>query len=138
MEARICLAADFANVDRSGKLNMLGAFNRIMLKEFPGTHHSMYVVIRLAAELGEFEQEKMLKVGLFDQDAHEMWSTPDIPFTIPAPKGGRTADFNAIIEVRSLEFQNPGRHEFRVFVNGDYKGSIPIDMELVARPPEEE
>ena len=137
MEARICLIADFANVDRSGKLNVLGAFNRIMLQVFPGVYHSMYLVIRLAAELGEFEQEKMLKIILFDQDAHEIWSTPDIPFTIPAPQGGRTVDFNAIIEVRDMEFQEPGRYEFRIFVNSDLKGTIPVDVELVARPPEE-
>lgn len=135
MEARICLAADFANVDQAGKLNVLGAFNRIILSEFPGVHRLMYLVIRLALELGEFDQERMLRIVLFDEDGDEKWSTPDMPFKIPKPQGGRTADFNAIVEVRDMEYQKPGRYEFRVFVNSDHKGVIPIDVE---RKPSEE
>jgi hypothetical protein len=137
MEARIFLAADFANVDSSGKLNVLGAFNRVILQEFPGVHRSMYLVIRLTTELGEFNQERILKIVLFDADAHEKWSTSDMPFTVPVPKGGRTADVNVIIEVRDIEFQAPGRYEFRVFVNQDSKGVIPIDAEYVEKPVEE-
>jgi len=137
METRILLAADYANVDSAGKMNVLGAFNRIILQQFPGIHRSMHLVIRLAAELGEFNQERILKIVLFDQDANAIWSTSDVPFTIPMPKEGRTVDFNAVIAIRDMVFPKPGRYEFRVFVNSDLKGVVPIDLEQGGQPPAE-
>jgi len=53
VELRIFLLADFANVsDR--KLNVIGAFNTISTTDFPTQHPSMYLVAKIAAELGEF------------------------------------------------------------------------------------
>jgi hypothetical protein len=134
MEARILLAADFANVDSSGKLNIIGAFNRLLVVSFPIIHPSMYLVIRLAAELGELETPRTLRVILNDEDGQEEWRTPDINFTIPHPTDGRTAEFNPIIALNQMRFDKPGRHEFKVYVNGDWKGDIPIDLVKIAPP----
>lgn len=130
MEARILLAADFANLDKAGKLNIIGAFNRILARKFPTKHPIMYLVIRFAIELGEFDKERTLNIVLFDEDGNEKWKTGDIKFTVNAPDSGRTAEFHPIMQIQNVEFEKPGRYEFRVFVNDDLKGNIPLDAEL--------
>ncbi len=137
MEADILLLADFANVDAAGKLNVIGAFNRIGARKFPAVHPLMHIVIRLVAELGEFEQERQLKVILFDEDGNKQWESPDIPFSIAAPKGGRLGEFTSIIALQNTVFKKPGRYEYRVFVNQDLKGSIPVDLVQIEQPFEE-
>lgn len=44
MDASILLLADFANVDAAGKLNIIGAFNRIYASKFPCRHPQMHLV----------------------------------------------------------------------------------------------
>lgn len=134
MEARILLAADFANVDAVGKLNILGAFNQIFTKSFPARHSLLYLVVRLVAELGEFDKERILKIILFDTDSREKWTTGAIPFRVHAPAGGRIGEFHAIIAVQNAEFEQEGRHEYRIFVNDDLKGSIPLDVVKFEQP----
>jgi len=128
MEVPIALIAEYANADMSGKLNIIGAFNRIGLGEFPGIFHSMYMVIRLTAGLGEFDQERIMKVILYDEDGNQTWETPDLTVKIGPPKAGRTAEYNAIMGIRDLAFEKPGRYEFRIFLDKDLKGDIPIDV----------
>jgi hypothetical protein len=130
MQASILLIADFANVDAAGKLNVLGAFNQIFFNSLPGKHQLMYLVIRLVAELGETEQERQLKVVLWDEDGIEKWSTPDIPFKVKATKSGKLSEHNAIIGLQGMEFDKLGTFSFKVYVNGDSKGDIPIDIVL--------
>jgi hypothetical protein len=94
----------------------------------------LYVVIRLVAELGEFDRERLLKIILFDSDAREKWTTGEIPFKVPKPAGGGIGEFHAIIAVQNAEFDKEGRYEYRVFVNDDLKGSIPLDVVKLAPP----
>ncbi len=133
MEARILLAADFANVDAAGKLNIIGAFNRIFARQFPAKHGLLYVVIRFAVELGEFGKERTLSIILFDDDASEVWKIPDVKFTVQKPNDAHSGDFHPIIAIQNLEFPKPGRYEFRIFVNDDFKGSIPLDVALIEK-----
>lgn len=137
MEARLLLLADFANVDGVGKLNVIGSFNRIFSQQFPSRHPSMYLVVRIAADLGEFNQERNLAVILFDEDGQEKWKTPPIPFKISMPVGGGTGEFNAVINIQMMPFEKPGRYEFRVSVDRDLKGVIPLDLQLIPPPTEE-
>lgn len=130
METRLLLLADFANVDSSGKLNIIGAFNRIFAPQFPAQHPMMYLVVRVAAGLGEFDRQRNLEVVLYDQDGHEKWRTPNLTFAVPAPVAGRIGEFNAVIGMQMMKFDSPGRYEFRVFIDNDLEGTIPLDLEL--------
>lgn len=129
MEASILLIADFANVDSSGKLNIIGAFNRIFANSFPVIIPQMTLVIRLTAELGEFEQERMFKCVVWNEDGAKVGELPDLPFTVPSPKGVRRSDHNVLISLQGFKFDGPGAYEFKVYVDNQHKGSIPLDIE---------
>lgn len=129
MDAAIMLLADFANVDAAGKLNVIGAFNQVFTPRFPMRLAQMHVVIRLVANLGEFDQERTLKVMLFDEDrTRQLWATPEIPFKIPPPSQGKLRHHDAIIGLQRFAFDRPGTYEFVAHVNGEYKASVTLDV----------
>lgn len=132
MQATILLVADFANVDPSGKLNVIGAFNRIYTAALPATHPMMYLVIRLVAELGEYEHQRTLRFILFDEDGHTTWEPPGLKFTVPRPQDGNLGEFTPVFGIQNMRFEKPGRYEFRVLVDNDLKGTVPIEVVKVA------
>lgn len=134
MDANILLLADFANIDPLGKLNIIGAFATIFSETFPATHPQMHIVVRLTAGLGEFEQLRILKIILWDQDGKIVWNTPEIKFKITAPPTGKLGQHNAIIGLQGMIFQRPGTYAFNVYVDQDLKGSIPVELVLLERP----
>ncbi len=138
MEARILLSADFANIDSSGKLNIIGAFNRIYAHEFPAIHPLMHLVIRLTAELGELDRQRTLTILIWDEDGKQVGELPSIPFSVKSPKGGKRGDHNAILQLQGMTFEKPGTYEFKVLVDGDLKGIIPIELILLPKPDDSE
>ena len=53
MEIDLALLADAATIDGSGKLNILGVFDRISASAFPAQHGRMAMVLRFSAGLPE-------------------------------------------------------------------------------------
>lgn len=127
MQTALFLAADYANHEASGKLNVLGIFNQINIQEFPGKLRRLYLVIRLVATLGEYETKHDLKIAFYDQDGNEMAGQQG-EITIPKPSGGPQFAGDLIIEVGDLPLPAPGRYEFKLIVNREVKDSLPIDV----------
>lgn len=127
MDAVLFLAADFVNYEASGKLNVLGIFNQIVAKEFPAKHRRLYLVVRLVAQLGEFQTQHDFKIAFFDEDGHELGGQQQ-KIEVPRPERGKQATLDLIVEVNDLLLPAPGRYEFKLIVNRDVKGSVPIDV----------
>jgi len=53
MEVDLALLADAATIDGSGKLNILGIFDRIGTGSFPARHPRMVLILRFSATLNE-------------------------------------------------------------------------------------
>ena len=119
MEVRLFLLADFANVDAGRKLNIIGAFNQFNVEQVPYEHPLFYLVIRIAATLGEFNQERTLKIKLFDEDGNVQSELPDIRFNIHAHAGVHSTEFNPVIGIQRAKFEKFGRYEYRIYINRD-------------------
>lgn len=126
MELRIFLLADFANVSDK-KLNVIGAFNTIASTSFPTQHPSMYLVAKIAADLGEFEVERKIKVLFFDEDANELGKLEG-GFAFPKPARGRVSEGDFIFNIRDTVFDKAGRYEFRLLIDDHLLGTIPLDL----------
>lgn len=127
MDLLMFLAADYAAVDASGKLNILGAFRVIYAKNFPVAHQLMHVVVKLRPALGEHNDARRLRLILVDEDGQEVFHLAQ-DFRIPKATGGSIPEFNAVIGIRDLQFKKPGRYEFRVYVDKEQKGDLAIDV----------
>lgn len=127
MELQTFLAADYANISQDGKLNVMGIFKDIYATQFPARQSTMYLIIKLRAEFGEFEEERTLTVKFLDADGQELMKLT-APLKMQKPPAGRRPEANAILRINDLVFLHAGRYEFRVFIDKDLKGSYPIDV----------
>ncbi len=125
MRLVLLLAADYANITGDGKLNVMGIFSAINAADFPARHSSMHVIVKLAAELGEYGQTRQLTLKLLDADAKEIMSISGM-IAVPMPQIGARPEVNAILELKDLVFPHPGPYQFVVLVDKDYKGDTTI------------
>ena len=133
MLVKLFLLADFANRDAAGKENILGVFSRINPPAFPYTHDTMYLVIRLVAELGEMVEKRRLRVILCDEDGNEL-ANMEADFQVPHSEQGIRPEMSFILVLRNLELDKPGSYEFRLFIDKDQKETLPL---VVSQVPEQ-
>ena len=140
MQLEILLVADYANVSRNGKLNVMGIFRDINAPRFPVKHPLMHLIVKLRADLGETDVSRVLTVMLMDEDAKEMMKLSN-NFKFPRQVRGRQSEFNAILRFTDLVFPSPGVYVFVVLVDNDHKGELPIYVNQIEvkqlRPPED-
>lgn len=133
MEVLVILAADYANLERSGKINVMGIFNDINAASFPMRHPLIHLIVKLGAELGELSQARTVTVKLLDEDGNELLSIPQ-HIEVPKASGGRRPEMNFILELRDIVFQKPGRYDFAVLIDNDHKKDLPIYINQIKSP----
>jgi hypothetical protein len=141
MELVLILLADYANVSREGKLNVMGIFDRLNATRFPAKHPEMHLIVKLRGELGERGGSRQLTIRLIDQDGNEIGSISRI-FNIPEAEAGRPPEVNFIIGLRDMVFPEPGTYEFVLLVDRERKAGVPIYVNQIepseeTEPPEE-
>lgn len=128
MEIVLLLLADYANVSRGGKLNVMGVFDHLHASKFPTRHPQMHLVLRLRAELGEPSGPRELTIRVLNQDGRQIISLPPRKFRVPDSKEGRRSDMNFIIGLRDIVFPEAGSYEFMVEVDEEPQASIPLHV----------
>jgi hypothetical protein len=135
MDIDLALLADAATIDSSGKLNLLGIFDRIGARNFPLKYGRISLVLRFSA-------------GIADAGAHE------VVLQLKDPTGGQVLTLNGniqlgaspagagggrllvphILNLDGLVFQHPGIYSFEVSLDGDHVLSIPLTVTQVTGP----
>jgi hypothetical protein len=133
MRIVLFLTADYANVTGDGKLNVMGVFNDINAYNFPARHPSMHLVVKLAAELGEFGQRRNFTVKLLDEDGNQIFDLSG-PFDIPKIEKGRKPEVNIILDLKDIVFPKPGAYQFVVMVDKDHKGDLTLYVNKIDPP----
>ena len=120
MECTLLLLADYANVEKYGKLNVMGIFSNIDAPKFPVRHSEMHIIAKLVASPAEYGQTRKLTIRIMDSDAHQQvleWSRE-----IDVPSGsGQKVEINQILRLRDVIFPKPGAYGIYVLVNEDHK-----------------
>lgn len=132
MDVDLALTADAATIDSSGKLNVLGVFDRISVQQFPAQHGRIALVLRFiggAADVGNHR----LAIRLVGPSGNEMLS---LNGELQAAPGRRSiADGMRIPHVLNLDglvLPEPGQYTFEVMVDGRYQASLAL---MVDGPP---
>jgi hypothetical protein len=134
MELLTILAADYANIAQGDKINVMGIFRTIFAPSFPARHPSMFLVVKLGADLGEYGDERTMTIKLLDADGNELMRYP-MQIRIPQPSGGQRPEVNALLQINDVVFPSAGRYQFSVFIDKDNKGDLAIDV--IQTKPEE-
>jgi len=126
MEIDLALLADAATVDASGKLNILGVFDRISTSGFPAQHPHVSLVLRLSAALTE-AGEHSVEILLRDPDGEEMMRMNGEIQVGPGPAmAGGQVRIPQVINIERLVFPKEGRYAFDIALDGEHHASVPL------------
>ena len=126
MEIDFALLADAANVSREGKLNILGAFDRIHGAKFPLTWPRMMLVMRFVASAAEYGTEKQLEIVAMDADGKQLTKVQG-KLKLPKEAPVRKLKINHVLPM-TLTFASPGEHSIEILINGEPKASVSLEV----------
>lgn len=109
----MALIADDANLSQEGKLNVLGAFDRITAPSFPTVHPKMVFVVRIEASYGDGGRRTPIRVRLVDEDGGVLFEAGG-ELQAPAVPPGDVATTYQLFALIGVAFESPGRFEFIV------------------------
>ena len=133
MELVFLHIADYANLTKDDKLNIMGIFSAINAVTFPASHPEMHVVAQLAADPAEYGRQFQVTIKLLDEDASQELVNFTAPASVPHGRGTRVT-MNFTLRLVNIVFPAPGTYEFVVLVDGDQKGSASLYVNEVQQP----
>src|SRR5205823_13144307 len=101
VRVKVALLADYSNVSREGKLNILGIFDTIYAPTFPTTHPHMQLVIRFEADAREAGATRQVEVQFRTQDGTVLFRLPGA-MTVQPGELGETIRTDHILNVTNL------------------------------------
>lgn len=128
MEVDLALLADAATIDGSGKLNILGIFDRLSTASFPTRHPRLSLVLRFAAGINEVGRHQVA-ISLKGPDGKEVLRIDGEMNLAPGPSSaGGAVLVPHVLNMDGLVFPVPGRYAFDVKVDGVHQVSIPLSV----------
>ena len=126
MEVDLALLADAATIDGSGKLNILGIFDRLSTAAFPTRHPRLSLVLRFSAGIHEIGKHD-IGISLKAPDGHELMRI-DGQMNLAAGPGAVAGGVRVphILNMDGLVFSIAGPYAFDVRVDGEHHVSIPL------------
>ncbi len=133
MQIDLALLADAATIDSSGKLNILGVFDRIDAQSFPARHGRISLVIRFSGDLQDSGTHK-LRISLRAPSGEEVLGMEGDLHLGPGPVGGGLR-IPHIINFDGVVFPAAGRYAFDIVVDGEHKAVVPLAVGSLMGPP---
>jgi hypothetical protein len=134
MEVTLALLADYANVTKEGKLNVMGIFTTINAPVLPCVHPQMQLVLELEAGAAERDMQKDIEVKLLDADANQIFSVKG-NIKVPRGEAGRRAHIHSIMGFGNMKFNAEGDYVFAILIGGETKKEIPLRVNYVHPSP---
>jgi hypothetical protein len=124
MKVEIFTLCDAAT-SHGGKLNILGSFDMIIIKQTPIVYPSCSVAIKLRIEKIE-EGNKKLRISFVDADGKYILPPLEQTFTVKVVPGLSTASANLVLSIQQLKLENFGDYSIDLAIDGRLEGSIPL------------
>ena len=132
MEIDLALLADAATVDASGKLNILGVFDRLTAKIFPAQHGRISLVLRFQATVQDAGRHQ-IQIAFVDPAGTEVVGvTGEIQIGAGKQAAEEGVRVPQVLNLDGVVFPMAGRYSFDVRIDGEHHVAIPL---MVAGPP---
>ena len=126
MNIDLALLADAATLDASGKLNLLGVFDRIQTVSFPARHDRIALVLRFQGTMSEAGVHQ-LDIQLITPEQEQLLSiSGELTFAPGPAEFGGGIRVPHLINLNGVVFPGPGRYVFDVSLDGEHVRSIPL------------
>jgi hypothetical protein len=128
MDVTFAVLADYANVSREGKLNVMGIFDRVFARQLPSRFPPMQLVIRLEAQPAELDREHAIRIQLSDPEGAALFDING-SFTPRGPDPGQPVSVNHVVGLADLPLQKTGVHTIAIWVDGDRKRQVALRVD---------
>ncbi len=126
MHLDFAVVADYALVDQSGKMSVLGIFQHIWVQQFPAMHPRLHLVLRLKGKRTEIG-EHGVQIRLVDDGETELLGGSGT-VNFAEPPAGVTEIEAAAVLVFDVPFPHAGQYRFEITVDGEKKATVPITV----------
>ena len=133
MEVTLALLADYANITREGKLNVMGLFTIINAPVLPWIHPQMQLVLDLEADPAEWDTQKNIEIKLMDADANQLLSIQG-GVKVPRGQSGQRLHINSIMTFGNIKLNSAGDYAFVILIGGETKKRVPLRVNYVPLP----
>ena len=127
MKVRFAALADYSNISREGKLNILGMFDIIHCLNFPAVHNEMQLVIRFEADVTERGQQKEVEVRLIDDHGQELLRLGG-RLSVPTVEPGEFIISTQVLVFRGITYPRPGDYQFDIYIDGTRTTGTPLKV----------
>lgn len=130
MDIALASIADYALVDQTGKMSVLGIFDVMGAGQFPVAHPRMFVALRISCRPIEVGTKHHLTVRLQDQDGQVVIPELRAEVEVPSPVvSNATSSFlQLVMGFNGVVFQKPGVYSFEIAIDGSHRHSLPLSV----------
>ena len=132
MNVQVAVLCDAATQDSSSKLNILGAFDTIIVPQMPAVQPQCAVALRATFAADEEGQHK-LALNFINADGHSIMPPIEIPLTVTLPEDTHFVSLNFVMNIQQLQFPGAGLYSVDVRFDGKSQASIPLQVKLIPR-----
>lgn len=126
MDVEVFALCDAAT-DSGGKLNVLGAFDRINARTFPLVHPHCAIALRVRFDRIE-EGNHRVKISLIDADGNSVIPGIDGNIGIKFPGDVQSVCANMVLNMNGLKFESAGQYSIELALDGRHEKSLPINV----------
>lgn len=126
MDVEVFALCDAAT-DAGGKLNILGAFDRINARQFPLVHPHCAIALRVRFDRIE-EGNHRVKISLIDADGNSVIPGIDGNIGIKFPGDVQSVCANMVLNMNSLKFERAGQYSIELALDGRHEKSLPVNV----------
>jgi hypothetical protein len=116
-----------AATDSMGKLNVLGAFDRVFMREVPGVYPACTVALRVRFERAEMGRHRF-EIRFVDQDGvpilAPLQGQVDVSFSSEAHSGS----MNFVLNLVRIPFSYYGDYQLDLHLDDRLMGSLPLTV----------
>lgn len=128
MDITFAVLADYANVSREGKLNVMGIFDRVFARQVPSRFPPMQLVIRLEAQPEELGREHALRIQLSDPEGAALFDING-SFTPRGPDPTHAVSVNHVVGLADLPLQRTGVHTISIWIDDEQKREVVLRVD---------
>ncbi len=126
MDVEAFLLCDCAT-DQQGKLNILGAFDRLYARKIPAVHPACAVAVRV--RFSKFEDgDHTIKINFIDDDGNPAGPALERPISVSVPEGENSAIRNIILNIQGLRLNKTGEFRFDFAIDGQQVACLPLKV----------
>lgn len=126
MDIEIFALCDAAT-DSGGKLNILGAFDRIYVRQLPAVHPHCAIALRVRFDRIEAGEHRV-RISLVDADGKPVIPNLDGNINVTIPPEVPSICANLVLDINGLKFDKAGMYSVDLAIGGRHEKSLPLTV----------